>query len=272
MIKPSVFIGSSSEGLDFARAIRGRLDNDAEITLWEDNFFTLGSTFIETLVNSAPRFDFAILVLTADDLINSRDNESFGPRDNVIFELGLFMGTIGRARTFIVHQADTRLKIPTDLSGVTTAKYQWPRQDNSHESAVGTACDALRKVIRDLGFTERKTQKKLEVVQAEQLEQKENIEALSFVVSHFLPKYELEHLQKLNSKTPFPYDMSESFQREIRHLFEMHFTRKKKEFRLSKMPPKGDLQEYFEVTESGKYFLKLRQRFDNNASNAELDY
>lgn len=263
MNKPSVFIGSSSEGLDFARAIRGRLENDAEITLWEDNFFAVGSTFIETLVNSVPRFDFAILVLTADDLVTSRNNESFSPRDNVIFELGLFMGTIGRARTFIVHQADARLKIPTDLSGVTMAKYHWPRQDDSYESAVGTACDSIRKVIRDLGFTERKTQKKLEVVEAEQVEQKENIEALSFIISHFLPRYELEHLQKLNTKAPFPYDMSESFQREIRHLFEMHLTRKKKEFPISKMPSSGDLQEYFEVTESGRYFLRLRERFED---------
>jgi predicted nucleotide-binding protein len=98
--KPSVFVGSSSEGVEFARAVRWHLRNDAEITLWNDGFFRPGVTFIETLVNSLPRFDFAILVFRADDLTTSHGVETFSPRDNVIFELGLFMGRLGRSRTF----------------------------------------------------------------------------------------------------------------------------------------------------------------------------
>src|SRR5277367_3423628 len=70
MAKPSIFIGSSTEGLDFARAARALLAFDAEITLWNEGFFTLGNTFIKTLINSLPRFDFAVLVLTPDDLVN----------------------------------------------------------------------------------------------------------------------------------------------------------------------------------------------------------
>jgi predicted nucleotide-binding protein len=131
MTKPSLFIGSSSEGIEFARAVRSLLTQDAEVTVWKEGFFSLGSTYIETLMNSLPRFDFAILVFTPDDLVNSREVEVFGPRDNVIFELGLFMGRLGRSRTFILHQADARLKIPTDLSGVTMATYEWPRVDRS---------------------------------------------------------------------------------------------------------------------------------------------
>jgi hypothetical protein len=162
MTKPSLFIGSSSEGLEFARAARSLLAQDAEITLWNEGFFSLGSTFIETLINALPRFDFAVLVLTADDLVNSRAVESFGPRDNVIFELGLFMGRLGRSRTFILHQSNAALKIPTDLSGVTTATYGWPREDRNYRAAVGVACDSIREVIRDLGVAEAKTAKQLE--------------------------------------------------------------------------------------------------------------
>ena len=47
------------------------------------------------MVYSLDRFDFAILVLTADDLVASRDVLSTAPRDNVLFELGLFMGGLG---------------------------------------------------------------------------------------------------------------------------------------------------------------------------------
>src|SRR5262245_27745228 len=89
--KPSLFIGSSTEGLEFARAARSLLAKDAETTIWDEGFFGLGSTFIETLINSLARFDFALLVLTPDDLVASRKDETLGPRDNVIFELGLFM-------------------------------------------------------------------------------------------------------------------------------------------------------------------------------------
>src|SRR5690349_15069819 len=56
MLRPSMFIGSSSEGLDFARAVRSNLGEVVEATLWNEGFFTPGSTFIETLVTSVARF------------------------------------------------------------------------------------------------------------------------------------------------------------------------------------------------------------------------
>src|SRR5436190_5299733 len=151
MKKPSMFVGSSTEGIEFARAIRSLLTNDAQITLWNEGFFGVGNVFVDTLVNAVPRFDFAVLVLTPDDLVNSRDVTTLGPRDNLLFELGLFMGHLGRMRTFIVHQADISMKIPSDLAGVTTAQYDWPRNDDNYRSAVGGACDSIRAVVRDLG-------------------------------------------------------------------------------------------------------------------------
>jgi Predicted nucleotide-binding protein containing TIR-like domain len=70
--KPTLFVGSSSEGLEVARAVRALLAEDAEVTLWNEGFLTITDTFIESLVNAAPRFDFAALVLTPDDLTTSR--------------------------------------------------------------------------------------------------------------------------------------------------------------------------------------------------------
>src|ERR1700693_3284032 len=103
MAKPSLFIGSSEDGIDLARSVRAALEADAEVTLWKDGFFRPGSTYIDSLINSLPRFDFAILVLRPEDLVVSRDVGTFGPRDNVIFELGLFMGRLGKERTFMLH-------------------------------------------------------------------------------------------------------------------------------------------------------------------------
>jgi predicted nucleotide-binding protein len=155
MRKPSMFIGSSSEGLKIASAARELLDKDAEVTLWNEGFFRLGQTFIETLVNSLPRFDFALLVLTPDDLVTSRSVELFGARDNVVFELGLFIGSLGRERTFMIHQAEAALKVPTDLSGVTMASYDWPRADNNYLAAVGAACSSIQRAIQELGVREK---------------------------------------------------------------------------------------------------------------------
>jgi hypothetical protein len=167
MIKPSIFIGSSSEGLEFARAVRFLLREDAEVTMWDEGFFRPGSTFIETLVNSRLRFDFAILVLTPDESVQSREITTLGPRDNVLFELGLFVGSLGRERTFVLRQAGVELKLPTDLAGVTTTTFK-PREDGDHRAAVGAACDSMREVIRDLGLTPMRASKHLEQVQQRQ--------------------------------------------------------------------------------------------------------
>src|SRR3954447_14498794 len=106
-MRPSVFIGSSTEGLEYARAVRGLIQDAAEATVWNEGFFGPGTTIIERLAQEADRFDFAVVILTPDDLLASQarpDGEGLTPRDNVIFELGLFMGSLGRTRTFLLLQ------------------------------------------------------------------------------------------------------------------------------------------------------------------------
>jgi CAP12/Pycsar effector protein, TIR domain len=153
--RPAVFVGSSSEGLAFARAVRAALEEDAEITVWNEGVFEVGETLVESLMGALSRFDFAVVVLTPDDLVQSRAADTFGPRDNVIFELGLFMGRLGRDRTFILHQSHSSLKIPSDLSGVAMAQYHWPRADNNYRGAVAAACDKIRDQIRTRGALSR---------------------------------------------------------------------------------------------------------------------
>jgi hypothetical protein len=172
MSKPSLFIGSSTEGLDFARAIRTSLSDVAETALWKDGVFSLGRTFIESLISAVARFDFAALVLTPDDQMVVRNDEILGPRDNIIFELGLFMGPLGRERTFIIRPASGPLKIPTDLAGVSVATFDWPRSDSNYREAVGPACDQIREVIRDLGFAPSKTDAQVRALKKEQDQQR----------------------------------------------------------------------------------------------------
>ena len=124
--QPKVFIASSSEGLEVAKAVRSLLLQELEgieVDLWTW-MFELSATYIESLEKVCHEADFAVLVLTPDDVTASREAEKLAPRDNVIFELGLFIGSLGRKRCFIVNEQHLDLKLPTDLLGVKTAKFK----------------------------------------------------------------------------------------------------------------------------------------------------
>lgn len=270
MIKPSVFIGSSSEGLDFARAVRSLLCQDAEITLWNEGFFTLSNTFIETLVNSLPQFDFAILVMTSDDLVRSRKVESFGPRDNVVFELGLFMGHLGRSRTFIIHQANADVKIPSDLSGMITATYEWPRKDESHQAAVGAACDSIRKVIRSLSISDRKTDIKMSKIESRQETIESRVWALQLIVKGLITKFEYDKLVGLAASDPFMVRFHNDMYRELKHLDAIGYVQPKQGEGLVSIRDRDgssdefDLKQYVQITPEGLEYLKLRDELSES--------
>lgn len=143
MKRPNVFVGSSAEGLPIAEAIQLNLDHSCETTLWSQGVFGLSEGTLEALVRSAASFDFAVLVLTPDDLVSKRNKPGQQPRDNVLFELGLFMGMLGRDRTFIVHERKTPLDLPTDLAGITPATFA-RRADNNMHAALGPVCTQLK--------------------------------------------------------------------------------------------------------------------------------
>lgn len=145
-----MFIGSSFEGLQIAKAIQANLDQDCETTLWSQGVFGLGEGTLETLVDRLDDFDFATLVLTPDDLIKSRKGSSPSPRDNVLLELGLFIGRIGRKRTFVVYDRTASLRLPSDLAGVTFATYQ-PHASENWQAALGAACTHIERAVRALG-------------------------------------------------------------------------------------------------------------------------
>jgi predicted nucleotide-binding protein len=149
-IRPALFIGSSTEGAPIAKALQVLLDHVCEVTVWHQGVFGLGQGTLESLINAVDEFDFAILALTADDLVISRDQELSAPRDNVLFELGLFMGGLGRYRTFLVYDRTARLKLPTDLTGVTAATFE-PHTSGNFHSALGVAATKIEEQVARLG-------------------------------------------------------------------------------------------------------------------------
>lgn len=145
--KPQIFIGSSSEGLSIAEHVQLGLDRDADCVIWNQGVFGFGLSILETLVDKAPSFDYAILVLSPDDLVLKRGREGVIPRDNVLFELGLFIGALGRKRTFIVHCRDDQIELPSDLSGISSATFR-RRQDGNLSAALGPVCTQIRTIVK----------------------------------------------------------------------------------------------------------------------------
>lgn len=117
--EPAVFIGSSSEGLRIADSIYRSLRRSPVVPrLWTKGVFECSKTTIEDLIRIVNEIDFAIMVLTDDDVTRSRGRSVCSPRDNIIFELGLFMGALSRDRTYIVSRQGVDIKLPTNLLGV----------------------------------------------------------------------------------------------------------------------------------------------------------
>lgn len=149
--RPAVFIGSSSEGKTYAEHLQAALDDHCEAVVWDQGVFGLSESSLDALVAEARRVDFAILVLTPDDLTHVRGRDAHCARDNVIFEAGMFVGALGPTRTFFVHPNDLQLDLPTDLAGITTCTFRSQRQDENVRAAVNTAALRIREAMLPLG-------------------------------------------------------------------------------------------------------------------------
>lgn len=151
-MRPKLFIGSSKEGLKIAKAIQLNLDYDVEPTVWTQEVFKLSSTTIDDLTETLKEMDFGVFVFSPDDIIILRGEEHKSVRDNVIFELGLFVGRLGKERAFfLIPRGEENLHLPTDLIGVTPAYYDINRTDKKWTRATGAACTQILNAIEELG-------------------------------------------------------------------------------------------------------------------------
>lgn len=152
--KKLLFIGSSHESLGVAEAIQQNLlgksidgKTDLEVIIWNQGVFDLSGITADDLVSVAKKADYAILIFGKDSKTIERNNEFYSARSNVIFELGLFFGTIGRERTFIVK--DQEVSLPNDLSGITYATYPTATHITP-QAALGPACTEILRRIKSL--------------------------------------------------------------------------------------------------------------------------
>jgi hypothetical protein len=124
-VKPRVFLGSSGQQEKLLQALTRGLQDIADVEPWT-SVFNPGVVTVDRLVELTRQVDFAVFVFGLDDWTSKGPipDEAVGqasPRDNVVFEAGLFGGVLGMRRTLILHAKGA--KLPTDLLGLTAIRY-----------------------------------------------------------------------------------------------------------------------------------------------------
>lgn len=152
-MKPHLFIGSSVENLEVANALQQNLEYDANVTVWNQGVFNLSSNSIDDLLKVLERTDFGIFIFNPDDVSKIRNKEYSTVRDNIIFELGLFIGKLGRSRVFyIIPRSIKDLRLPTDLIGLNPGTYDDGREDNNLLASLGPFSNQIRKILKEFTF------------------------------------------------------------------------------------------------------------------------
>jgi hypothetical protein len=152
MDKPSVFIGSSSEGLPVAEAVFAHLSHETKPKLWTHELFLPDQYPMETLEQQLRENAFAILVASPDDQIIKRGVASPAMRDNLLLEFGLFTGSLGRKRAFFLCPDSPTVELPSDLLGMIVATYDGTRAKGKADeiaSAVQVPCQRIRTVVAE---------------------------------------------------------------------------------------------------------------------------
>lgn len=155
MRKPTLFIGCSKENLNEANALHQALTYDAEPTIWDQGTFRPSDYPLESLETAVERSDFAAFIFVPDDKTVMRGEQLSTVRDNVVFELGLAIGRLGRKRTFIIVPMGQDIHIPTDLKGWTPIEFDPSREDGNLRSAMAPVASELREAFAQVGLRPR---------------------------------------------------------------------------------------------------------------------
>jgi hypothetical protein len=164
MDKPRIFLGSSGQQAELLDALTRGLDDVADVIPWTTSF-NAGMMTLDRLFELAAEVDFAAFIFARDDW-TSRGTPSpdstvpaspatgvASPRDNVVYEAGLFGGLVGMRRTFILHAKGA--KLPTDLLGLTAIRYGDEDGGPATEADIADIVAKIRTAVLAEGRTSR---------------------------------------------------------------------------------------------------------------------
>ena len=160
MAKSRVFIASSTRTLVLAENLREQLATDfSSADVWSDaSRSTASQTIIEILEKATEEYDFAVILLSKDDVAVTEGGETLKARDNCIFEAGLFMAAIGRGRCFLISSVLPK-DLPTDLAGISLLPIIEPSDLQNHrecKDGILSASMLIKEAVQRIGPIENK--------------------------------------------------------------------------------------------------------------------
>ncbi len=141
LLKPKLFIGSSRSNLSIAEKVKSYLSSNVDCSIWNSpEIWEINQSTFDNLLRCVSYFDFGLFIATADDWTLTKDKIVIEPRDNVILEMALFCGALGRDKSFLM--VEEGIKLPTDFDGI-----YMPYFKKEDEKSIQSACDAYSKRI-----------------------------------------------------------------------------------------------------------------------------
>jgi hypothetical protein len=145
--KPKIFVASSREAKHLAEAVQQNLEDYADVTVWDQDAIEPTENVIDGLIRNCRQSQFGVFVISPDDQAMIRNQEVDIVRDNVILELGMFMGRAGKERSFLIRpNSPSKVHLPSDLDGLTPERYN-ARSDDNFRAALAPACTRIRNAI-----------------------------------------------------------------------------------------------------------------------------
>jgi len=244
-MRPTLFIGSSSESVDIAYAAQSNLEDVAEVIVWTQGIFELTKSYLESLLDALDDTEFGLFIFNADDVTKIRGAETRTARDNVVFELGLFIGRLGREHTFILMPRGSQdFHLPSDLLGIGTATFQPPAKRERMQAALGPACHQIRLAIRDQP-TSPPTPSPTDV------------DDVRLILPMLIPEAERKHLLNISQGKTEGYQGRGSLRSELRHLRYMGLIRKRPDRHIGDLTSgnRHDLADVVELTDLGREWV-----------------
>ncbi len=142
----NIFIGSSNEAHEKGLLLKiAKIVEDCKMNpiRWNQSpsIFKVGKFTLENLEDMIEKqnIEASIFIYSSDDKTWYRGREVGKPRDNVIFEHGLFSGKLGRTKSIIIRYGEVEL--PTDLSGVTYIDFSEGKQNDGEINLRDWLCN-----------------------------------------------------------------------------------------------------------------------------------
>jgi len=172
----------------------------------------------------------------------------------------------------MLQPASIPMRVPSDLSGVVMATYEWPRVDGNYVAAVGVPCSSIAKTIQELGFSKKKVTRAIDDIREQQQKQSGQIKALQYALRGIVTNYEVDKLIALERPEPFWCWYSDDLYNEMRRLRALGFVQNYPGVGLREIrngfkdkPLQFDLKHYFFVTPEGRQYLGLRNQLGSDA-------